>query len=314
MKAIKRPVPTPISGLALAIASLGLCWDQVMHMGGVIQVSASVIAAILLSLVVMKFIREPALLREEIAHPVIGSVMPTFAMATMVVSVSLGKVSPFAQLALWSLGVSLHVMVLSGFLFHRMPRLSWEEMVPSWFVPPVGIAVAALTCPQVSTHFAAQICLTLAMAAYTAMLPVMIWRLCKGPKIARHARPTVAIMAAPASLVLAAYLNLTAEPTAWVVMGLAGLALVMTTLVVLAFMHLLRLPFSPGYAAYTFPMVISATAMFKVTQWLGHAHPDWAHWVNRIAWGELMVATAVVGYVAYHYWKHLTEIPELTEV
>ncbi|MCW1889915.1 hypothetical protein OK016_13235 [Vibrio chagasii] len=32
----------------------------------------------------------------------------------------------------------------------------------------------------------------------------------------------------------------------------------------MAFFKLLRLPFSPGYAAFTFPIVIGATALFKI--------------------------------------------------
>jgi tellurite resistance protein TehA-like permease len=39
----------------------------------------------------------------------------------------------------------------------------------------------------------------------------------------------------------------------------------LTAIVYVAFTRLLVLPFSPGYAAYTFPMAIGATALFKAS-------------------------------------------------
>ncbi|WP_218586917.1 hypothetical protein [Iodobacter fluviatilis] len=75
------------------------------------------------------------------------------------------------------------------------------------------------------------------------------------------------------------------------------------SIIYLAFFKLLILPFSPGYAAFTFPLVIGATALFKVSHLLG----QWefaAAYVNQIQWlaqFELGIATVVVGYVALRY-------------
>lgn len=57
---------------------------------GVAQWVGAAIASVLLIVLAFKFLWHGHLLRQDLAHPVVGSVVPTFAMATMVVSASLG--------------------------------------------------------------------------------------------------------------------------------------------------------------------------------------------------------------------------------
>jgi len=69
---------------------------------------------------------------------------------------------------------------------------------------------------------------------------------------------------------------------------------------------LLRLPFSPGYAAFTFPMVIGATALFKMATWMQGVGVE-AQFINQIyflAYVELVIATSVVTYVAVRYYMN----------
>ncbi|MEF1290073.1 C4-dicarboxylate ABC transporter, partial [Vibrio sp. M260118] len=58
-----------------------------------------------------------------------------------------------------------------------------------------------------------------------------------------------------------------------------------------------------GYAAFTFPMVIGATALFKLAGWMesldiADKYVTQIHW---LAGFELVVATLVVSYVAFRY-------------
>ena len=97
IKATKAKVmgaPTPMAGLALGIASLGWCWENFAPLHGFGQLFGSAIASILLVILAVKFLFHGHLLRQDLAHPVVGSVVPTFAMATMVVSNSLGHFYP----------------------------------------------------------------------------------------------------------------------------------------------------------------------------------------------------------------------------
>ncbi|MGF1688893.1 TDT family transporter [Photobacterium japonica] len=295
--------PTPMAGLALGIASLGWCWENAADLHGMGQLTGAVIASVLLMVLLVKFLCHPQSLWNDLSHPVVGSVVPTFAMATMVVSKALGLYFPVAGQALWLFAVALHLIFLGLFAYHRARDFELHHMVPSWFVPPIGIIVADVAFPGGALRPLAEALQLFGMGIYAVMLPVMIYRLIFSHEIPDAAKPTIAIMAAPASLSLAGYLTVTTTPSPVVIALLAGIAVLMTFVIYVAFFRLLRLTFSPGYAAFTFPMVIGATALFKVAAWMGAQGyaAEYIHQVSMLAHLELYVATAVVGYVAVRY-------------
>lgn len=292
--------PTPMAGLALGIASLGWCWENTGLFAGGAQALGAAIATVLLLILVGKFVLHPRLLAQDLAHPMVGSVVPTFAMTTMVVSKAVG--GSFGTV-LWLLAVGLHLVFLVTFVWHRLKNFQLHHMVPSWFIPPVGIIVAAVASPGGGMAPLAQNLLWFGMSCYALMLPVMLYRLIFCAEVPDAAKPTIAILAAPASLSLVGYLALISTPAPLLVAVLLGIAVLMTTLIYLAFIKLLRLPFSPGYAAFTFPLVIGATALYKVAELAQHweLDADIQEQLLLLAGGELMVATLVVAYVALRF-------------
>ncbi|KIO37360.1 TDT family transporter [Shewanella sp. cp20] len=305
-------VPTPMAGLALGIASLGWCWENFAELNGYGQWISAGIASVLLAILTIKFFFHNHLLRQDLAHPVVGSVVPTFSMATMVISNSLGQFYPLAGDGLWLAAVVLHIVFLVSFIYHRAKDFELHHMVPSWFVPPVGIIVADVSFSGTTVLAPiAQGALIFGMLAYAVMLPLMIYRLMFTHEVPDAAKPTMAILAAPASLSLAGYLTVTATPSPVTIALLFGIAVLMTAIIYLAFYKLLRLPFSPGYAAFTFPMVIGSTALFKMANWmvLEGMQSHYVQQVRNLAGLELMVATVVVSYVALKYINHLVIQP-----
>ncbi|HDY8139041.1 TPA: TDT family transporter [Vibrio vulnificus] len=312
-KAKVMGAPTPMAGLALGIASLGWSWENLATLNGYGQWISAAIASGLLVILAVKFLFHHHLLRQDLAHPVVGSVVPTFAMATMVVSNSIGHFSPLLGDTIWLVAVALHIVFLLSFVYHRAKDFELHHMVPSWFLPPVGIIVADVSFsgnPVLAP--VAHGALVFGMVAYAVMLPIMIYRFMFTHEVPDAAKPTMAIMAAPASLSLAGYLTVTAQPSPVIIALLFGIAVLMTAIIYLAFVKLLRLPFSPGYAAFTFPMVIGATALFKMANWMQHAGLG-SHYVEQVrmlAGVELLVATVVVGYVAVQYFYNLVVLPK----
>ena len=299
-------IPTPVAGLALAIASLGWSLENALPLEHHAQWAGAWIAAVMLLGLALKFIRHPRLLRDDLAHPVVGSVVPTAAMGWMVISHSLGQWNALLGQGLWLLAILMHGIFLACFIYHRAKQFALHHMVPSWFVPPVGLIVADVAFPGGAMRPLAEALLYFGLLVYAVMLPAMLYRLIFCADVPELAKPTVAILAAPASLSLAGYLTIAEEPSMLLVGLLAGIAVLMTLLIYVAFLHLLRLPFNPGYAAFTFPMVIGATALFKLAHQLqiwGLA-PDEIAWVGQLAQLELVIATLVVGYVSLRYLHH----------
>lgn len=299
-------LPTPLAGLALAIASLGWCLENILTADGLAKQAGALIAALLLAPLTLKFVRFPRLLWQDLSHPVVGSVVPTLAMGWMVVSHALGSLLPAGGVALWLLAITLHVLFLCSFIFHRLRDFNPQQLVPGWFVPPVGLIVADVAVPGHDWLPLASLILDFGLICYAIMLPLMLCRLIFGQTVPAAAQPTIAILAAPASLSLAGYLTVSQSPSILLVGLLAGIALLMTVLIYVSFFQLLRLPFNPGYAAFTFPMVIGATALFKLAHQCALWGLDGAElgWILALARVELLVASVVVAYVALRYLCH----------
>ncbi|OKL45564.1 TDT family transporter [Pseudovibrio exalbescens] len=304
-------VPTPMAGLALGIASLGWSWENAGQFHGQMQMAGAAIGAALLLMIAIKFTIHPSRLMDDLRHPVVGSVVPTFAMATMVVSKSVASWSVTLGASLWLIAVVLHLGFLTAFVFHRAKVFRMAHMVPSWFVPPVGIIVANVAFPGVEAlRPLANGLLVFGIVCYAIMLPIMMHRLIFHTKVPDAAKPTLAILAAPASLSLAGYLTMVQIPSPVIIAVLAGIAILMTMLIYMASGRLLKLSFTPAFAAYTFPLVIGATAMFKtanVMQGYGMS-PEYVAQVRLVAHLELYVATVVVAYVAARYLWHYSPL------
>ncbi|CAG9298450.1 TDT family transporter [Celerinatantimonas diazotrophica] len=296
-------VPAPLAGLALGFASI--CWslENTFAFHGYSQIFGAVVASGLLSLLAYKFCLHPRALLNDLLHPVVGSVVPTFAMALMVISKALEKFSPHAAAALWLLAVIIHLSFLAVFVVVRVRVLKIHHFVPSWFVPPVGIIVADVAAPSHYFIYLNHVLLWFGLISYALLLPVMFYRFIFCAQVSDAAKPTIAILAAPASLSLAGYLTVVHQPSLLICALLMGIAILMTAIIYLAFFHLLRLPFSPGYSAFTFPMAIGATAIYKLSALVAH-YPGglvYSQQLRVLANVEVAIGTVVIAYVCWRY-------------
>ena len=300
-----------MGGLALGLGSLGMLWATVLpEWKSLFLLIPQLVSVFLLTLLLFKFLLNPRLLIDDLRHPVAGSVLPTSAMATMVVAQSLLEIAPAFARSLWLGAVVVHLGLLLGFIYFRWQdylegRFCYEQMVPSWFIPPIGIIVAAVTSFGMGDESLVRILLGFGVLSYAVELPFMIYRILFRERMIEAVLPTFAVMAAPASLSMAGYLTIAESPDSLFLLLLTPLALCMTGIVYIAFARLLKLPFSPGYAAFTFPLVIGATALFKLSGYLGGAGFQQAAMLfDRLAWGELIVSSVMVSYVAVRYLWH----------
>lgn len=299
-------LPTPVAGLALGISSLGALWESVYSFNGYIQTATAIVAAVILFSLLLRFIIHPTTLLNDLSHNIVGSVIPTFAMATMVVSNSLITSSPALSTTIWLAAIVVHLVFLAMFLYHRFQDMQLKHMLPSWFVPPIGLIVAVFTCPQPEKF--ESICyaiLVFGLVNYAILLPIMLNRLIFGEKVPTGAKPSIALIAAPASVCLVGYLAFVSQPSPIIVAVLLGIALLMTLVTYIALLHLSNLTFTPAFSAFTFPLVVSAKGIFSTGDWfasIGIAE-QYITQLHVVALFELWGATAIVTWVSAGYLK-----------
>ena len=166
-----RGLPTPMAGLALGVASLGWCMENALPLNGWGQLIGAFTASALLLLLVLRFVLHAETLWEDLKHPVVGSIVPTFAMSLMVISRALLHAFPTFAAGLWCVGVTLHLAALIAFIWFRLRDPVLEKMVPSWFIPPVGIIVADVAFPGVPALLPfAQTLFVIGLVSYAILL------------------------------------------------------------------------------------------------------------------------------------------------
>lgn len=301
-------VPTALGGLALGISSLGLLWQNVYGFG---KIPAAIIAGILLSLMIGKYVLHPRLIISDLKHPVLGSVFPTFCMALMVVSVSVAQYAEVAGLSIWLFAIALHFTLFVTFCYFQFKNFNMKNVLPSWYIPPIGIVVACVTFQHHLASYAAfesfaVFLLYYGFAFYAISLPFVLYRWLFLGEIPAIAKPTLGVLAAPASLTLAGYLSIEQAININFMLCYFLLAVSMTLTLCVLLVKLLKLPFNPGISAYTFPLVISATATTKLMHYLidNNLVSTFSNALHYVMQVEIVLASAMVLYISVRYIHH----------
>lgn len=299
-------IPPSQAALALGLIGLGQAWAlYIPDVGNVIRPYLALIGTLILIPVLLKYTLNPRLFFADIKHPLSGSLMAPMSMALLVLCDYLATEIPDLASVLWFASLGLHITMMVLFFGFQFANFKMVNVVPSWFLYPVGVISSTLAGSELGHTVFSQNMAMLCISIYFLMLPLVLYRLVFFGKLPRRARPTLAIMAAPINLTLAAYLVNFPDPDPILTGALAGIAITMTLLIYLCYINLLRLKFQPSIAAVTFPSVISAIAMSRLTTWFELAHEDW-YWLHKFGMFELTIATLLVlwvsaGYVAM-YW------------
>lgn len=296
-------VPPSQAALALGVIGLGQAWALYLPVIGVpIRPFLAAFGALLLFPVLLKYASNVKMFLNDIRHPLSGSLLAPMSMALLVLCDYLAVVSPIIAYPLWFMAMLLHVTMMVLFFSFQLIHFKMSNIVPSWFLYPVGLISSSLAGSQFGHTVFSETLAMVCIGIYFFLLPLVLYRLVFFGSLPKRARPTLAIMAAPVNLSLAAYLVNFSEPDPILTGALAGIAITMTLLIYLCYIRLLRLKFQPSIAAVTFPSVISAIAMHRLTAFFAESHPQWA-WLHDFGFLELSIATVLVVWVSAGYVK-----------
>lgn len=286
--------PIPIAGLILSIFALG---NLLQSYGDNVRLAVGAIGFLLLIPFVLKLIVMNKSLKEDFQNPVVASVFLTFTMALICFA---GYVKIFFNstgLAIWYFGTILHIILLVWFSAKYLLNFSIKKVFPSWFIVYVGVAVASVTSASMQQSLAGQITFYLAFVLYFCILPFVCYRVWKVKEIPEPAKPTLIILSAPASLLLAGYLTAFPHKNSIILWLLITLSFTFYIIALCYLPGLLRLKFTPGYSAFTFPLVISAIATKMLNIYFKKSYIT----LNIISQIEEGVAILIVAWVLVCY-------------
>ena len=200
-------------------------------------------------------------------------------------------------------GLVGHALLILWFSWMFLKGFALKKVFPSWFIVYVGIAVASASAPVTGRLDIGRMAFWFAFVSYFCLLPFVCWRLWKVGQVPDAAKPTAVILAAPASMLLVGYMvsfEVKEPPLVWL---LLVLSLFFYGVGVSYLLRLCRTSFTPGHAAFTFPLVISALAVQMTAGYTGLA------WMAALGHVQTAIAVLVVLWVLGGYLKVF--IPEV---
>ncbi len=302
MNAILKKYPVPISGLILGLAAAG---NLVQSYGEIYRSIFGIISAALFILMIVKMVKYTAGVKESLQNPVVASVFPTLSMAAMLLAAYLKPLSSIVAFIIWVVGLIAHILMIFWFSKNFVLSFKIKQVFPSWFIVYVGIVVASVTAPAFKMNTAGQIIFWFGFASYIVLLPIVLYRTLKVKEIPEPASPTLIIFAAPASLLLAGYINSFTEKNMSIMLFLAAMSIIMYIYAIIMLPKLLKLKFYPSYSGFTFPLVISGIAMKLMSGFLSKSGNP-VSWLKYLVKFQEAAAVAIVLYVLYRYMQFLT--------
>jgi exfoliative toxin A/B len=304
MKELLKKYPVPIVGLMLGLAAVG---NLVQSYGEAYRNILGALSAVLFILMLAKIAMYSKAVAESLDNPVIASVFPTLSMGIMLLSAYLKPHSAPIAYLMWIIGLALHIVLIIWFTKKFVFNFKIKQVFPSWFIVYVGIVVASVTGPAFNLAKVGQIAFVFGFITYTILLPIVVYRVVKVKEMPELTLPTLAIFAAPASLLLAGYMNSFTAKNMVIVWLLMTVSIIMYAAVIIMLFKLLRLKFYPSYSAFTFPLIISGIAMKLTNGFLtksGQAIPALKYLVRF----QEILAVVLTLYVLFRYIQFLMPV------
>lgn len=292
-----KRLPIPSTGLMLALAAAG---NLVLSYGEFYRNIFGILSVILLVMIMIKIIKYPKEVGEELKNPVVASTFPTLSMGIMLISTYIAGYIPNIAFGIWIIGLVLHIGLAIIFTIKYIFNFNIKKVFPSWFIVYVGIVVGSVTAPTFQLEGIGRGLFWLGLILYIVLLPIVLKRVLKVKQIPEPALPTFVIFAAPASLCLAGYMNSFQDKNMILVIVLAIVSQLTYLLILTQLPKLLRLKFYPSYAAFTFPLVISAISIKLTNGFLTNSRTPIV-FLNYLVKVEELIAVAIVFYVLIRY-------------
>lgn len=298
--AFLKKYPLPISGLILALLALG---NLLKPYSEAARLVFGIAGLVLYLIFIVKLLVFNVKLKEPLNHPVVASVFPAITMATMLVPTYIKPYTPYLVTGLWYVGLVGHGLLEVWFASKFLFKLNIKNVFPSWYIVFCGIAVGSVTSPAVGQMDVGKVAFWIAFVGFIVIMPIVVYRVWKVKEIPTPARPTLIVLSAPASLLLAGYMSAFEVKDMPMVLFLMFFSYLFYIIALCYLPGLLKLKFSPAYSAFTFPLVISAiagklTAMFFIKQGVFSQ----MIWIARF---QEVVATLIVVWVLLCYLKFL---------
>ncbi|MGV1055785.1 TDT family transporter [Clostridium perfringens] len=298
-------MPIGISGTCLAFITLSNSWN----LKGInyFKPISIFLAVCMLSLMILRLIRFPKVMYEELKNPVTGTFYPTMGMVVWLVSGFFYPYFPVVCSWLWIAAVIYHYGIVIFYTIIRIKERKFENIMPTCFIVYTGMITGSVASkgmdgvitqiPQIA-HFM----LMFGFIFYTILLPLVLYIVFKSEILDDHKLPTVGIICSPAPLGVVGILTIEPNPNPYMLAWLIITGLILLVVVYGYILKLFKEGFKPSYAAFTFPLAIATLSAFKLsTYFTGLGYAKMANLFKFLGDVEIFIATYVIFFMLLNF-------------
>lgn len=289
-----------MAGVTLGLAALG---NLLQSFSGDLRMFCGLLSFLMLLLVMAKFIFCPSAVQEDFKNPVVASVSATIFMSVMQLTTYAYPYIGKPAFVIWGVAVIAHIALIIHYTKSFLLRFRLNEIFPTCFITYVGIVVASVTSASFGMETLGRVIFWFGLCTYIIMFALISYRYVKH-EVHESLKPLFCIYTAPMSLTITGYMAVIGDKSMVAMIVMEVLAQILYVAVLTQLPKLMRLRFYPSYAAFTFPFVITATALKQV---LGNLSTVYAipQWLNVVVSLETLIATVMVGYTVIRFLAYL---------
>ena len=284
-----RKIPLALASLILALFSL----SNLVYTNALLSQGIWILGTSLLALLLIRLLLHYRETKEELQNPVVASTFASFFMSLFLFSSKLPLDLPL-KVACWLGLLALYGTYIVLFSRRFLSQKKLGLIFPSWFVVYVGPAISVVTLPSPDFSFLGLVILLITGLACLLLTPFIAYRLVKD-RLAVAQEPLLAILAAPLALLLTAYLKWTQAPHTLFTVALLGLSQALFFFALLVFLKQVKQGFTPLFAAFSFPLVSSTTAL-KLSS-LAFENT----WLTKLLAVETVLSLLIIAYISIQF-------------
>jgi tellurite resistance protein len=288
--------PVSIFATVMGLAGLSLAWHkayELIAMPAIISEGLRALASLLFVFLfvtyVVKMLRFPAAVHDELAHPVHINFFSTLSIGVLLLATAWFTDMPKTAFVAWGIGTILHLIITIRIINSWIYQTHYEvkHVNPAWFMPVVGNIIVPIVGVKIAPIELSWFFFSVGIVFWLILLTIILNRLFFYEPLPPRLTPTLFILLAPPSVGFIAWLTLVGKLDVFAHI-LYYTALFLALLLANNATRFLRIPFFISTWAYSFPLAALTIATLQMAKLSGLVIFTW------LGSGFLCLVTAVV--------------------
>lgn len=294
---ILKDYPLPISGLFLSMLTLG---NILQTYSNSIRVMIGIAIFLLYIIYIQKLIFCFSDVMNAVnTNPLVASSFPVIAMASVVLSSYIKPFSSEIANFLWYGALVFYTFYIPYFTYRYIKGFKITNVFATWYIVYVGIAIIGIFSRVSGNYTVGQFTFWFGLVTFLILLPIICYRVLKYPNITDLQRPSLIVLAAPASLLFLSYYFSVAEKNSAMLIFLFVLSILFYVIALFLLPRILKQDFYPTLSATTFPMVTGAF----VSRLMAEYFVSYQSIFSGLYLVQLVIAVFVVTFAFVSYMK-----------